>query len=349
MKTIKYKKIIILLTSIVLIVVVSIPLIVILTLPKNNKSLKIDGDTIDAQFSYLTNFVRINNKLYYNYYGNMFNSGLYEISESGTKKLKPAEVHYLPEYQVLIPSLVVNNDQFMRVFDNGFSSIDCDEIMPFYSSEGFVWNWIASFDGKIYIISSENENQNLYQYKNGGLYYICKMNRDISEFCIDESYIYYINSHNNKHIIFRQSLSNERDCKPLCEIKLDDNNSNINYFYIDNNNSYIATSSETDGGIYSTNKARNSIIFRVSKNGTAIPIYSGASVYMKLANDRLYYTDNNRGLYMYDADNDSTVKLFDGEVSDFWIVDDKYVYFCNKANKLFRVNVKEKIIEEVFG
>ena len=59
---------------------------------------------------------------------------------------------------------------------------------------------------------------------------------------------------------------------------------------------------------------------------------------------------DDNGLYVIDTETDEVTKIYDDKaVCGVYIVDNKWIYFADEAERLYRITPDGKVFEKVFG
>lgn len=337
-----------------------------------NKCVLVDGKNAPIN-SQLSNFTRVGDRLYYNYYGNIFNSGLYEISANGTKKINSAQVTFLPEYYISIPKIIAYNNELLTYSadiyssDNKLSKINPEtgEYELFNTFEFLLGSYSVTeeiqypqseftiFDDVIYVLVnyvSEDDSVESKLFSFNGVKFECVLNFGtlVCNYCISKDYVYYTVVLNNQYYLYKSSLYSSES---IFIKKL--NYQNILRLIVDDEDIYIHSNTGKKNG-HSTvfNEITENIYYeKISKN-EKIEIFSGSCIYTQFNNGKLYYCDINKeknGIYSYDSDFGYSQLLINEYASFLSIVDDKYIYFTDENSNLYRITQDGKNLEKVFG
>ncbi len=311
-----------------------------------------------------SNLARIDDKLYYNYaYNDPFKYGTYEISNNFTKRIYWEGITVTPS---LLKLNVIGDGKILR--NNRDGSVDQYDIQeskfkPYIkldddSIKGKTYLCIFYINGKQYWYSGEAPMGVINKYK----IYTCENNKLNLYFSTDEigegdfSVPAFVDDY-----IYLEAIN-------------DDSNDGKNYLYKYNTKTNTIVDQveidETSGGynIVSKDKAY-SIVYRDYdnendrlivtdiKNKTQKEIFDTDGSAIVNGYDDLVcigvYSDSDsdkNGLYIIDEKTDKIKQIYrDQEVFGVYVVDDKWIYFSDETDKLYRITPDGKVIEKVFG
>ncbi len=308
----------------------------------NYSNIDINADSYGCLNSEFTDLAKVKDKLYYNYYGNFINSGTYEISKSGAKKIKNAVVKLLPEYDVYLDKFVSFNNKTMTYPDDNIlfsvsSESDSNDIINCQRT-------YEMYDGEIYLINIGEKKTRINKWNKGLTKSGFKLDKHIYNYFINKEKIYYTIKRNNCYELYCSKFDSNKSqyIKKL-------NYPLINNIFVHGNDVFICSSNQNSVLIDDT--IIDSISCETINNNHKTQIIKGKELIAFFNNKNLYFCikhNDEYELYLY---NNKLVKLTSVtkyEIEDFWVFDKKYVYY-KVNNVLYRVNVLSKKTEKVFG
>ena len=317
---------------------------------------KVDGDIIENSSYFPGALARIDDKLYYNYYGNVFNSGVYEISENETNKIQSADLSaFIPSFIIDLPEfipyeneLILHQGLEISTYDiktKNSSLLMANDI--YYSYE------IMVFEGKAYLY----KDNKLYRYKDGDFEHLHTFDKKVLNYCVFDNVVYYAVKSADVIDIYKTKLgSNISDHitqlpnEYIANILVDENYIYITHCNFDNSLRKILQVNIINSKvsvIYENNLISPESI---KENSEVVGLSSNISTYY---NGNIYYGNNSKnkykGLYVYNELTQSSKKLIDNNVRELYIIDSKYIYFVDNNDTLYRITQDGKSLEKVFG
>lgn len=211
-------------------------------------------------------------------------------------------------------------------------------------------------DGKQYWYSGDDPmgiitRYNIYTYENNKLnLYFSTDEIDKCRFSapnFDGNYIYLeaINddSNNCENYLYKYDVQND---KVIDKVKIDDNYGN--YIIIGNDKTYSTIHSDSS-------KEKNSVVVTdiSAKKQKEIFDTIGSTVingYGDLVCMGVYSDSDKNGLYIIDHKTDEVKQIYNNkEVFGVYIIDNKWIYFTDADDKLYRITPDGETIEKVFG
>lgn len=330
----------------------------------------IDGKAVDNSYNnaiankmhkHWSNLARIDNKLYYNYSNNdVFKYGTYEISNNFTKRIYWEGISISPFFLNLN---VIGDEKILLNKGDGkvdYYDIQKSEYTPFIKLENDAiiknktYLCVFYINGKQYWYSGDDPMGVITKYK----IYTCDNNKLNLYFSTDEidkcsfaapnfdgNYIYLAaindDSNSNENYFYKYDVKNDT---VVDRVEIDNNYDNYNI--INNDKAYSIIYSDIDKEhvvVTDINTKKQKAIFDTC--GSAIVNGYGDLICMGVYSD----LDKN-GLYVIDNKTDEVKQIYrDQEVFGVYIVDNKWIYFTNADDKLYRITPDGKTLEKVFG
>lgn len=333
----------------------------------------VDGEMVDNSYNNAvaneeyemgSNLARIDDKLYYNYVSNdPFKYGTYEISNHFTKRI------YWEGISISASTLnlnVIGDGNILLNEGIGYGKVDYydiqeNEYKPFIELDSDTIKdkphlCVFYIDGKQYWYSGDDPmgiitRYNIYTYENNKLnLYFSTDEIDKCRFSapnFDGNYIYLeaINddSNNCENYLYKYDVQND---KVIDKVKIDDNYGN--YIIIGNDKTYSTIHSDSS-------KEKNSVVVTdiSAKKQKEIFDTIGSTVingYGDLVCMGVYSDSDKNGLYIIDHKTDEVKQIYNNkEVFGVYIIDNKWIYFTDADDKLYRITPDGETIEKVFG
>lgn len=339
-------------------------------------SFKVDGSVcnVNGEFSDL---IRKDDKLYYNYYGNIFNSGTYEISSQGSSKKRNADVSFksfmptifmerLLRYKDKVITEPNSDNEFFWV-DTKTGDYSSKPAICFNCSQNEEYISENIFDNEIYVLTnyshsiykdSDNDFSKLYKYTGEGFKCVYEFNGIITCYSIHKDIVYWVIETNGKNNLYRCDFNSDKG-----EFITDLDYPYIESLYCGNNSVYICyTNKDTNEGISAFENVNYNFDLLNIKSGKHTNIISkdnniwlgGTGVVAICYKNNLYVCSDMKrttkgGLYVYSMNESRLKQLSDIKASNMWVLDNKYVYFSDENKTLYRVTQDGNTTEKVFG
>lgn len=347
--------------AIVLVLVVTASVLTVLTFwvgsPDN---LVIDGQINSCYNGYFPDLVRKDNELYYCYYGNAFNSGIYRISSKGSERMLNANVRFLPGFSINIPSLFLKNNTV-------FTTDDCYEDFNVLDTSGKEASFSFAlksneelinakiFNNEVFIhVDCYRNNQHvskLYMSTGIGFEEIFDFDEKVSDYYVLKNNLYWICEQSNGSLLYKSSLASKGKCLLR---KLD--YTNVSDLFVCDNYAYICSSNmDTSEGVSlaELNRLKSTVSLVDLRSDRNKDIFTSRTVTAACYGNDLYLcgdeNDDNKGLFVFSAENFKLKKLTDEYALNFYVLDDKYVYYTDSGHRLYRMTLDGENVEKVFG
>lgn len=357
--------------------IIAVPLVVILTIiylvvfntPYFN-TVTVSGNAVDNSYnnaaanqehSMWSKLARIDDKLYYSYSPvSRIKCGAYEISNNCTKRIYAGGTFLSPE--VLNLDVVGDGKILLNTKDGAVEYFDVQngEYKPFTELKDDIANdreYKSAFyiDGNQYwycgddppgiytsydIYACENDKLNLY-------FSTDKIGEDnVSAPCFDGDYIYFAsykdNGNSGEYYLYKYNAKSG-----AAENKISISHTG-NYITASDDKAYSIVYSEDGEGknrltVTDINAENQKDIFNT--DGSTIVNGYGGLVCVGIYSD----SGGKNGLYVIDAKTDELNRIYGEEVFGVYIVDDKWIYFTDENEKLYRITPDGKTLEKVFG
>lgn len=328
----------------------------------NTNLLKIEDEVIDNRYNNVianteSNLVKIKNRLYYNYYsGDIFKYGTYEVSSGLTKRvywegpsLSPGFISLNNVWEDKILDTYLDENGTANYFD-----IDDKKYKPCFTVDN---DKDIVLDGYYFIVDGVqyyfSKDERLYILDNGKLRFIAspellKLNDfNFMDNCyINSNYIYYKNFVNNEIYICRFDIDKQKVINEYCIKDIPHTENGFENFIAKEDDIYFLT--ENHNKLYHVDL----------KDNSAQKLFETAGVItFNCYNDKLYVSvhldsteEKSNGLYIIDTKTSEINHIYDKMgVYGIYILDNKWVYFTDKDDYLYRITKDGKNIEKVFG
>lgn len=310
----------------------------------------------------LSDVAVVDGKIYYSYYGNVFNSGVYEISDNNTKRILPAEVDFFPNVIVTVPPLITyhnkliidipGNEHLLTYTENGtlktFSdfNMELDTYSETMDGTGHFNSEINLFDDKLYLLSLEFDNtqsddiNRLYAYDDHSNQFnlLHDFKSEIVTYCIEKNDIYYVTKNDNEYHLYRVNKNNEPVFIKTLYYK------NINSIYVFDKYVYVLSDKTND-----VNSRNNFYIESINSDYRKL-IFSGYQLYVQYDDGIFAFTDaseKSNGIYLYSLKTAVTEKISDYQASQVSICDN-IIYFVSD-HALYCYNCESKNTNMIFN
>lgn len=313
----------------------------------------------NQEYSMFSKLARIDDKLYYSYDPvDRLKSGTYEISDNFTKRIYAGGTFLSPE--VLNLDVVGNGKILLNTKDGTVEYFDVknDEYKPFTKLKDDIANdreYKSAFyiDGRQYLYSGDEPfgiytSYDIYACENDKLNLYFSTDKigenNVSAPCFDGDYIYFTASKDNGN--GRENYLYKYNTKSgAAENKISISDSG-NYITAFDGKAYSMVYGEEGKNrltVTDINAGNQKDIF--ATDGSAIVNGYGGFVCMGVNTD----SDGKNGLYVIDAKTNELNRIYGEEVFGVYIVDDKWIYFTDENDLLYRIAPDGKTLEKVFG
>lgn len=324
--------------------------IIIFIPTKNNYGVQISKTYVNNSYNntvanLYSKLIQIEDKLYYNYCnGDCINYGTYEISSNKTRRV------YWNGIRITPTEIELDNVYGGKIMNGYTSYLDVD-------SGKFIDNNVLNVpenmkdyrafvkDNTWYLISEEN----LYKINNGNFQLlVSKDELNIKEFFFEQSL--YLNG----NFVYYQTYNKEGNEIEICKYNTDtkqkavfpignipNTENGISYMLADEDYAFIVVDYCR---LYCINFSKNTITELFETKGLMVVNYYNNQIYVGVQ-----YSPEENGVYLIGLSNQNPVnRLTDIEAGSIYILDDEHIYFTDRNECLYRVNVSEKNIEKVF-
>lgn len=327
-----------------------------------------DYPEIKSDYAF-TNLVRCKDCLYYNYKGNVFNSGTYLISDNKTERITKAEITFLPEFSIdLFPLYSKADKPYYRdeysiwavPASDGYDQINKNKNACTVFAENNkeeITDYavpIKCFDDKFYVLTSSKKDSNesfLYEDTGKGFKKVFNFEEAVGSYCIRDGYLYWISDKHFINTLCKTNLQTKKTEQIIeLNVKSDTLYCNIFDVYMNNEWLYFTWSDEAiyPGG--DKNTSQLNITALNTSNGNYINLGSGNNPIIKLCGEKVFYGfSETSGIFRFDEKRESNEKICGERITDFWILDKEFVYFSIENGDLYRINLEKKETEKVFG
>lgn len=330
----------------------------------------VDGEVVDnsynnavanEEYEMWSNLARIDNKIYYNYTNNdVFKYGTYEISNNFTKRIYWDGISPTPT--ALNLDVVGEGEILLDKVDGKVDYYDIQkrEYKPFIeidNAEIKDKSHLSVFyiDGKQYWYSGDDPmgiitRYKIYTYNNNRLNLIfstdeidkCLFGRP--SFIGEYVYLTAINDNSNgDNYLYKYDTKNDT---VVAKVKIGDDYGNYSIVNDDKAYSVINSNSENiNNCIFVTdlNERSHKDIFDTVG-------YTVINGYDDLICMGVYSDSDKNGLYIIDSKTDEVKRIYSNqEVFGVYIIDDKWIYFTDANDKLYRITPDGEKLEKVFG
>ena len=335
----------------------------------NNPAIKIEKSYINNDYNNsvhnYTEFLQVNDKLYYNCGVCPFQNGLYEISDKTTKQIYWTGLTTNPK--LLCISYTYNNNILYDFIEDGYIkrfNIDTRRFENYINIITTPCEDAIDTNNKLSLFVVNNtlyvEDETLKKiYKYDSEHFTLAASAELckGEFYplyFDKEYMYftYNDIENNEAYdkLYKYSLTDKSIVKSADVSFL---NKSGDYSYI---NVEIAFDDEVYVGVHDSEKYG---LFRIDMGNKKVKkvVEMDISLYsisISGYNHNVYIgvndNEDNSGIYYLNS-NDKLRKLYTGEVTGLYIFDEKYLYFLydQEGEKISRITTDGKKTEKVFG
>ena len=347
----------------------------------STKPIKVDGKYTDNIYNNLVlsdgNLVRIGNRLYYNYNetNDIFRYGLHEISDAGDKTLFKPPVSDFALSDILagmqsydnnllvgIPNYCPLSDENSTLKWNCIYSFNLDtgnpyvskllsdfsdeEILNYYVIQGKIY---FATKTKVYLYSNDNYeklmdvsdavNINYQPYSREG--------DNFNGIYFNRENIYYISSSNNYFTVLETGSRKTKELFDMSILLQKCGISNVNQldplFAVVNGFAIFSISSFSDD--------LNSHYFKINLSNNEIEEINCKLTdftVMNIYKDNLVLGSESDGLFIVDLKSNQYQQICNYKVKSVYVVDEKYVYFSDIHNKLYRADISKSYIDKIY-
>lgn len=272
-----------------------------------------------------SSLVQIGDKLYYSTgtYNNVVNYGVYEISNSGIRRIWWDGIKFITTMEHFHPALIDYNGQLAEISTNGQICVFDFEKSEFIPVENEYSQYISNRE-KVQKYNVYSDAAVCYVELNGKLYYF------IDTYEGSEFYECSLEGDSEKKLL-------DIDFKSPGDFCLDIfSHEDSVYVEIYNDSSIYALkyNPETDKAEY---LSENEYFGKPIDDEKAIYVINNSPSY-----------GNENGIYIFNFETGEKQKIHSGYVSDWYVVDDKWVYYAYEDFSLWRVSIDGKTNEKVF-
>ena len=291
--------------------------------------------------------------------------------QSSNIKKKKSKLTYITLFLVAIVGIYLIAQIYVYSKENNFKYVE-DELTKaqkvynvYYVTEGYTYNPVYTlnsiysngFEDKTVYSNSGLTNikvsgDYIYGTKEGGLYRLKKkgdeieplIEKELGKFNVDGDVVYYTQGSNN---VLKSFNVNTKEVKDL---GID----NIVEIAIDDNYLFVVKDQTTNKTIYRLNKDGGDKKELTKKSNVSYIIESGDKIYYVNKNDgnKIYLVNKNgenesKVADIKTASDSGQIKEIDG--SKYMFVRNNELYYVNvdDSNKLFKINLESKAVEEV--
>lgn len=349
------KKVIIICTWIAIIALSICICLICFKSPKSNVTIQY-SDTDNNYYNSLSNsdvsLVQIKDKLYYNYLNSDgFNYGTYEITANNLQRVHWNGLTFNPKNISL--NDVYNQKIYMdncenRYWDFEEDTLKEDKNMPVCknNSDGTAAELRLFCNNSIYFYSDDalykwvnNQKQLIVTRKQLGL------NEDVNimdTVYLFDRYIDYIKTENSDCRFCRYDTKEKKIINQIEFTSISNLSKRAgNAVFSDIDEAYYVDGNES---IYRFDLKKQSYVQTAKTTGQIFANYYNHTLYYSVE-----YDDNNNGFYSLSYQKQKTPqKLLEHGTSGIYILDDKYLYFTDDRENLFRMTTDGKNVEDVF-
>lgn len=336
-------------------------------------SVTVDGKAVDNsynnavannEYELFSKLARIDNKLYYNANESMFKYGTYEISNGFTKRIFWKGISITPSYLNLDVvgdgNLLLNKNQGEVDFYNFeknkyelFTQID-NSIKQSKQGERVYYRTFYIDDELYWYVGDDpmgiDTHYDIYTSIAGKMKSIFSTS-SIDKCCFSAPsfsngymYIQTINDSENggDNYLYKYDMKNGVIVQ---KVKI---NNYGNYNIVSNDNVYTLSFSDFK------DENKHLIVTNINANNQKDIFNTSGSAVINGYNNLLclgVYDDSiKKGLYVIDNKTNQIKKIYDdSEVFSVYIVDDKWIYFTDENERLYRITPDGKTLEKIFG
>lgn len=367
--------------SVVLIILIGWILIVHRT---NNSNVEVSKNIVDNSYNNHslnddTGLIQKDDKLYYTYYsGNFFDCGIYEISSKGSMRIKCSNIENL--YSFLYPGHLDNIfeyngalvlDPYPNSFNilftiNSFLGIG-QKYLDLGTIDGLGISEVEVYNNELYCFAGNS----VYKYNNGNYEKMIDLPEKVfndgrrifnyHQYCFHNNILYIPVENDKTYDIYVMALDGSSKYvyhteisafKSIKRFAVNDNyavigcdwNSSFREYYalehnIDENDAIFKDTDTGVGGehkIYAVELKKDGKTNIVDENGEIFNLYD----------DKIYSCTD--GVCVIDINSKKRKQLYNGDVSNIFILDSDWIYFTNYDNNLYRVSPDGKSVKTVF-
>lgn len=299
-----------------------------------NHSVIVDGNKVDNDYAnYLfsqrspyyffgSNLVLANGKLYYSYQKDDFEYGLFEISENGTKRIKPIlKQCAIREYKNQLVIFPRSGDT-SYVLEHENSEIEKIKQVTILQSEfQCVGDRIFYLDKQSDEERAEGKPQRIFEYKDGKSELL--IDQDVGSFYATEDFLYYRTpkTEGTGYSYYEYCFETGME-RCLFDTALN----NVSNFII--HDSFL---------IYQNpNGSLRKVDVKKDDSGPERIECASAQICSFTAQGGIVFIASGHGLFANDLETESSTQLSSTPCHNVFVVDDKWVYFTNECS-LYRV------------
>lgn len=315
---------------------------------------------INSYSNPIPRLLRVDNKLYYNYYNDYFKYGTYEINEFTTKRIYwegPSisgnfltldnvvgeNINATPYTETNLSKYTVSDGEKTENIDLSIAGVIDGE--PYYLSYDKSKLYKANVNNKTFelIISNDLVGCDRFDtpiFNDGNIYSVYRNN---------------LKNDSVEEYAFEYSITDRKVTNKLLIHKGDELSNGIKRY-----NCNIAVNGKVYGvasDMYNENPGyyyNDVYVGNFESNTSKMIFHTTGTVILNSYDNKAFLSVNDgkdRGIYLIRKD-DEVTKIFSPKenMNDFYIVDNEYLYFIGEDNNtLYRINQKGENLEKVFG